>query len=97
LIEEFYSSALKRKTLGLKTARFLTFPDYLMVHMLKFTAKNGQTVKLDVAIDFPEIIDLETLRGKFRPNFTVTNTRKNNRGLQGVNFTLHLARPRGLA
>lgn len=43
--------------------RLATFPDYLLVHLKKFAAEGGQCVKLDVAIDVPDEIDLELLRG----------------------------------
>lgn len=65
LIDQFYSSALKRKTVARKTMRLATFPDYLMVHMKKFAAKDGQAVKLDVAVEVPDVIELDQLKGRY--------------------------------
>lgn len=45
--------------------RLATFPDYLMVHMKKFAAKDGQAVKLDVAVEVPDVIELDQLKGRY--------------------------------
>lgn len=38
-------------------------PDYLMLHLKKFTLREDWTpVKLDVAVEIPDILDLEFLR-----------------------------------
>ncbi|KFB47436.1 AGAP012248-PA-like protein [Anopheles sinensis] len=64
LVEQFYSSAIGAKTTAKKTTKLASMPDYLMLHLKKFTLKEDWTsVKLDVAIDIPEVLDLETLRG----------------------------------
>jgi len=65
VVEDFYSSAINSKTVAKKTIRMATFPDYLMVHLLKFSVdESWQPVKLDVEIDMPEQLDLSSLRGK---------------------------------
>nr|XP_031833374.1 ubiquitin carboxyl-terminal hydrolase 5 [Nomia melanderi] len=64
IVEQFYSSALNRKTTALKTTRLATFPDYLLIHLKKFTVKEDWTpIKLDVAIEMPDLLDLSSLRG----------------------------------
>ncbi|XP_049543524.1 ubiquitin carboxyl-terminal hydrolase 5 isoform X2 [Anopheles darlingi] len=64
LVEQFYSSAINAKTTAKKTTKLASMPDYLMLHLKKFTLKEDWTsIKLDVAIDIPEVLDLETLRG----------------------------------
>lgn len=63
-VEQFYSTAINAKTTAKKTTKLATMPDFLMLHLKKFTLREDWTsVKLDVAIDIPEILDLETLRG----------------------------------
>lgn len=64
IVEQFYSSALNEKTTAQKTTRLATFPDFLLMHLKKFTMKeNWRPVKLDVAIEMPDILDLSSLRG----------------------------------
>ncbi|XP_052861372.1 ubiquitin carboxyl-terminal hydrolase 5 [Anopheles cruzii] len=64
LVDQFYSSAINAKTTAKKTTKLASMPDYLMLHLKKFTLKEDWTsIKLDVAIDIPEVLDLETLRG----------------------------------
>ncbi|XP_058466029.1 ubiquitin carboxyl-terminal hydrolase 5 [Malaya genurostris] len=64
IVEQFYSTAINAKTTAKKTTKLATMPDFLMLHLKKFTLKEDWTsVKLDVAIDIPEELDLETLRG----------------------------------
>ncbi|XP_055600929.1 ubiquitin carboxyl-terminal hydrolase 5 [Uranotaenia lowii] len=69
-VEQFYSTAIQAKTTAKKTTRLASMPDFLLLHLKKFTLKEDWTsVKLDVAIDIPEILDLETLRGTgIQPN-----------------------------
>lgn len=65
MVEDFYSSAINSKTTAKKTTRLATFPNYLMVQLLKFRVdENWQPVKLDVEIDMPEQLDLSSLKGK---------------------------------
>uniref|UniRef100_A0A182QI34 Ubiquitin carboxyl-terminal hydrolase n=1 Tax=Anopheles farauti TaxID=69004 RepID=A0A182QI34_9DIPT len=64
LVEQFYSTAIGAKTTAKKTTKLASMPDYLLLHLKKFTLKEDWTsLKLDVAIDIPEVLDLETLRG----------------------------------
>lgn len=63
-VEQFYSSAINGKTTATKTTRLSTFPDYLLFHLKKFTVSEDWTpIKLDVAVDMPDILDLNLLRG----------------------------------
>ena len=65
VIDDFYSSAVKSKTTAKKTVRLATFPDYLMIQLLKFRVdESWQPVKLDVEVDMPDTLDLARLRGK---------------------------------
>lgn len=64
IVEQFYSSAINANTTARKTTRLATMPDFLMIHLKKFTIKEDWTeVKLNIAIDVPEILDLASLRG----------------------------------
>ena len=53
-----------------RTTRLASFPDYLLIHLKKFTVKEDWTcVKLDVAIEMPDELDLNHLRGHgLQPN-----------------------------
>ncbi|XP_039297114.1 ubiquitin carboxyl-terminal hydrolase 5 [Nilaparvata lugens] len=63
-VEQFYSTALKDKTTAHKTTRLSTLPDYLFLHLKKFTLLPDWTpVKLDVSVEMPEEVDLSALRG----------------------------------
>ena len=64
IIDGFYSTALERKSVVKKTTRFQTFPNYLLIHMRKFTIGEDWTPrKLDVAFDVDDVIDISELRG----------------------------------
>lgn len=42
-----------------------TFPDYLLVQLKKFTLREDWVpIKLDVAVEIPDILDLSPLRGE---------------------------------
>ncbi|XP_057320588.1 ubiquitin carboxyl-terminal hydrolase 5 [Microplitis mediator] len=63
-IEQFYSTAINGKTTASKITRLATFPDYLLIHLKKFTVNEDWTLaKLDVAVEMPDILDLNSLRG----------------------------------
>ncbi|XP_076637563.1 ubiquitin specific protease 5 [Colletes latitarsis] len=63
-VEQFYSSALNEKTTAQKTTRLASFPDYLLIHLKKFTVREDWTpIKLDVAVEMPDMLDLSSLRG----------------------------------
>lgn len=70
VVEQFYSSALGEKTTAHKTTRLASFPDYLLIHLKKFTVKEDWTpIKLDVAVEMPDMLDLSCLRGNgLQPN-----------------------------
>ncbi|XP_078616117.1 ubiquitin carboxyl-terminal hydrolase 5-like isoform X1 [Branchiostoma floridae x Branchiostoma japonicum] len=64
-IQDFYSSALQARSVANKSTRFATFPNYLMVHLKKFTiGEDWVPKKLDVSMTIPDELDLEHLRGK---------------------------------
>lgn len=64
-VEDFYSSAIKGKTLAKKSTRLSTFPDYLMVHLKKFTIGDDWVPKkLDISVDVPDNLDLSSIRGR---------------------------------
>ncbi|XP_064384127.1 ubiquitin carboxyl-terminal hydrolase 5-like [Halichondria panicea] len=63
-ISDFYSTAVGGKGLAKKTSRFTSFPDYLMIQMVKFTfAEDWVPKKIDVLVDAPDTLDLSHLRG----------------------------------
>lgn len=63
-IEQFYSTAVKAKTTARKTTRLATFPDYLVIQLKKFTLREDWVpIKLDVAMEMPDILDISPLRG----------------------------------
>ncbi|XP_062505674.1 ubiquitin carboxyl-terminal hydrolase 5-like [Corticium candelabrum] len=62
-IDDFYSTALQTNLTAHKTTRFVTFPDYLVVQMKKFSLSDDWTPKkLDVVIDVPFELDISSLR-----------------------------------
>ncbi|CAN1239306.1 Ubiquitin carboxyl-terminal hydrolase 14 [Linum grandiflorum] len=64
-IQDFYSTALRAKTIAMKKAGLTSFPDYLVLHMRKFVMEEGWVPKkLDVYIDVPDIIDISHMRSK---------------------------------
>lgn len=64
IVEHFYSSALNEKTTARKTTRLASFPDYLLIHLKKFTVREDWVpIKLDVAVEMPDELDLSPLRG----------------------------------
>ncbi|XP_078482963.1 ubiquitin carboxyl-terminal hydrolase 5 [Ciona intestinalis] len=64
LIQDFWSSAVKEKAEAKKRSRFVTFPDYLVVQMKKFTVgEDWVPKKLDVSVEMPDILNLNDLRG----------------------------------
>lgn len=64
VVDDFYSTALQRKSIVKKTTRFSTFPNYLLIHMRKFTiGEDWAPKKLDIAFDVDDVIDINELRG----------------------------------
>ncbi|XP_046993258.1 ubiquitin carboxyl-terminal hydrolase 5 [Schistocerca americana] len=64
IITGFYSTAVSEKTTARKTTRLASFPDYLLIHLKKFTLRDDWVpIKLDVAVEMPDTIDLAALRG----------------------------------
>ena len=63
-IDDFFSTAINDKCTAIKTTRFATFPDYLMIQLNKFTIGDDWVPrKLDVLIDVPQQLVIEELRG----------------------------------
>ncbi|XP_014795327.1 PREDICTED: ubiquitin carboxyl-terminal hydrolase 13-like, partial [Calidris pugnax] len=64
-VEDFWSSALQAKSAGVKTSRFASFPEYLVVQIKKFTfGLDWIPKKLDVSVDMPDFLDISHLRAK---------------------------------
>ncbi|KAL5289705.1 USP5 family protein [Megaselia abdita] len=63
IIDNYYSSAIKGITSAEKYSRFATLPDFLLVQFKKFTLRDDWVpIKLDVAIDNVEDLDLSHLK-----------------------------------
>uniref|UniRef100_UPI00358F787F ubiquitin carboxyl-terminal hydrolase 5-like isoform X2 n=1 Tax=Myxine glutinosa TaxID=7769 RepID=UPI00358F787F len=63
-VEEFWSSALLAKSTAVKTTRFASFPEFLVLQVKKFTfGLDWVPKKLDISIDMPNELDLSALRG----------------------------------
>ncbi|UYV68713.1 USP5 [Cordylochernes scorpioides] len=54
-VEDFYSTAIQGKTIAIKTSRMASFPDYLIIHLKKFTIGDDWV---------PSKLDLSWLRAK---------------------------------
>lgn len=64
MVEQFYSTAINDKTVASKRTRMSTMPDYLFIHLKKFTLRDDWTpMKLDVSIECPDELDVSFLRG----------------------------------
>jgi len=62
-ITDFWSAATKERGEAKKRIRMATFPDFLSIHVKKFTVdKNWVPTKLDVSMQMPETLDLGELR-----------------------------------
>uniref|UniRef100_A0A8C8DKQ4 Ubiquitin carboxyl-terminal hydrolase n=1 Tax=Oryzias sinensis TaxID=183150 RepID=A0A8C8DKQ4_9TELE len=62
-VPDFWSSALQAKSAGVKTSRFASFPEYMIVQIKKFTfGVDWVPKKLDLTIDVPDFLDLSRLR-----------------------------------
>uniref|UniRef100_A0A8C2IAX5 Ubiquitin carboxyl-terminal hydrolase n=1 Tax=Cyprinus carpio TaxID=7962 RepID=A0A8C2IAX5_CYPCA len=62
-VPDFWSSALQAKSAGVKTSRFASFPEYMIVQIKKFTfGVDWVPKKLDVSVDVPDFLDLNRLR-----------------------------------
>ncbi|XP_068142041.1 ubiquitin carboxyl-terminal hydrolase 5 [Drosophila tropicalis] len=63
LIEQFFSTAINGKTNAKKSTRLATMPDFLMIHLSKFTLGDDWVPKkLDVSVDMPDELDLSSWR-----------------------------------
>lgn len=48
-----------------RTTRLASFPQYLLIHLKKYTVKEDWTItKLDVSVEIPDLLDLSALKGK---------------------------------
>ncbi|XP_055364247.1 ubiquitin carboxyl-terminal hydrolase 13 isoform X5 [Betta splendens] len=62
-VPDFWSSALQAKSAGVKTSRFASFPEYLILQIKKFTfGVDWVPKKLDLTIEVPDFLDLSRLR-----------------------------------
>ncbi|XP_033894289.3 ubiquitin carboxyl-terminal hydrolase 13-like isoform X2 [Acipenser ruthenus] len=62
-VDDFWSSALQAKSAGVKTSRFKSFPEYLVIQIKKFTfGLDWVPKKLDISIDMPDLLDITHLR-----------------------------------
>jgi len=65
IISDFHSSAISAKTTAEKTSKISRFPEYFVFQMKKFQCGlDWVPKKMDVAIDVPDILDLEFLEGR---------------------------------
>lgn len=63
-VEQFYSTAINDKTTATKRTRLASMPDYLLLHLKKFTLREDWTsLKLDVSVECPDELDASFLRG----------------------------------
>lgn len=69
-VDQFYSTAINDKTTAKKTARLASMPDFMLLHLKKFTLREDWTsVKLDVAVEVPDLLDLSAMRSTgLQPN-----------------------------
>ncbi|XP_036782645.1 ubiquitin carboxyl-terminal hydrolase 13 isoform X1 [Manis pentadactyla] len=64
-VDDFWSSALQAKSAGVKTSRFASFPEYLVVQIKKFTfGLDWVPKKFDVSVDMPDLLDINHLRAR---------------------------------
>jgi ubiquitin carboxyl-terminal hydrolase 5/13 len=64
LVEQFFSTAINDKTTATKQARLASMPDFLLLHLKKFTLREDWTsMKLDVSVECPDELDISFLRG----------------------------------
>lgn len=62
-LDDWYSSALKRKGLAGRSARFKTFPKYMLVQLKRYFVDQTWTPrKLEATVDMPEELDLSAFR-----------------------------------
>ncbi|GAX82603.1 hypothetical protein CEUSTIGMA_g10029.t1 [Chlamydomonas eustigma] len=65
ILEDYHSVALGRRSTASKRTRFSTFPPYLMVALRRYYVGEGWVPKkMDVLVDMPDRLDLESLRGR---------------------------------
>ena len=63
MIDDFYSSALERKSIASKSSRIKSMPNFLAVQLRRFYVGEDWTPKkLDVLVDVPQSVSLEHLR-----------------------------------
>ncbi|XP_067648406.1 ubiquitin carboxyl-terminal hydrolase 5 [Eurosta solidaginis] len=63
VLDQFYSSAANCVTTAKKSTRIVNMPDFLMLHLRKFTlGADWVPKKLDVSIDMPDELDLSSWR-----------------------------------
>lgn len=66
--------------------RLATFPDYLMIHLKKFTLREDWVpIKLDVSVNMPDKLDINHLRGN-GPQLDETILPEETSGVYKYNF-----------
>jgi ubiquitin carboxyl-terminal hydrolase 5/13 len=64
MLDSYNCPHCQKRTRAVQTSHFKSFPDTLVVHMSRFVSPGWVPVKLNVEINLPERIDLESLRGR---------------------------------
>ena len=63
-MNDFYSSALGKKSRASRRVRFKTFPPYLVMYLRRYYVDaNWRPQKLEVSVDIPDHLSLEKLKG----------------------------------
>ena len=64
IIDDFWSPQTKTVTKARRRYRLKTFPNYLVLHMQRFTVDDGRIMKIDCSLDVPQNLDPAFLRGE---------------------------------
>lgn len=63
-IDDFYSPAISARTQASKTTKLITFPDFLLIQVQKFTmGSDWLEKKLDISMEVPDHLDLTHMKG----------------------------------
>ena len=63
MIENYISPVSKKPTTATRSLKFAKYPKYLLAQSRRFTiGDNWQPKKLNVSVEFPDLLDLEMLR-----------------------------------
>jgi ubiquitin carboxyl-terminal hydrolase 5/13 len=69
IVEDYHSAAAGKKVAATKRTRFTSFPPYMLVQMRRYYTdiNTWEAKKLDVEVEAPQELDLESLRVKGGP------------------------------